>query len=148
MTMNQTFMLAILLGAAACSREGDSSGPDLRPEPRLAPVTLTTDAERYAPEAPGVLRVHNQGSETLSHGVCPELERREGDQWAPVDPAPHTACIMLAVLLQPGQAYEIRFTAPDAPGVYRYVLGFSRAEPEGDPDDGLRQTSNAFTVER
>ncbi len=145
--MQHVTLLAVLL-AAGCGAESDGAGPDLRPQPRPAPVSLTTNAQGYAPGAAGVLHVRNEGSDELVHGVCPSLERERRGSWAPVDPPPHTACIALAVLLQPGQTYDIAFQAPSSPGVYRYVLDFNRALPGADPpDEQLRQASNAFTVQ-
>jgi hypothetical protein len=143
--MQGATVLTLLLAAAACNHESDSSGPDLSPEPRPALVSLTTNAGGYAPSAPGVLRVHNDSPEELTHGVCPSLERQDGDRWVAVDP--HAVCIAIAVVLSPGQTYELSFVAPNAGGAYRYVLDFTRTRPEGDPLVGsFRQASNTFTV--
>jgi hypothetical protein len=148
MMRRATLLAAFLAASAACDGASGSPGPDLRPQPRPAPVTLTTNAGHYSPGSKGVLHVRNEGGDELAHGVCPSLQREAGGTWVPVDPPPNTACIMLAVLLQPGQTYDLAFTAPLLPAVYRYALDFTRSGPGADPpDEPLRQTSNAFTVQ-
>jgi hypothetical protein len=142
--MHYPLTLALLLGAGACSGDTAGPGPDLRPDPRQVPVALSTDATQYARGGSGVLRVSNQSTETLTHGVCPTLERREGDRWAAVDE--QAVCIQIAVLLQPGETYEHRFAAPNAPGVYRYSWEFYHSEPDDAGNTAVTAASNPFTV--
>ena len=97
---------------------------------RSGPVAGSIQVSPDTVEAGGELEftVSNEGSETLTHGVCPSYERLDGDAWVEATEdvlGGAFACIELAAVVEPGEAGAPQtVTVADAiDGTYRAVLG-------------------------
>ena len=125
--MRASAVLLALALVAGC----DAAGPVAVDAPlRAEGVSLTADRDAYRVGEPIRLTLVNGASREVSTGVleCAVLERWDGRAWEPSRQGNDRACILIALVLAPGQAAtgEVRVRVPD--GSYRLAQSVSVGE--------------------
>jgi len=137
LTVVALFAFALLVGGC------DTAGPLAVDAPlRVGGVALTADRDAYRSGDPIRLTLTNGASQELTTGVleCAVLERWNGRSWATSRQGNDRACIMIALLLDPGRTAtgEVRVRVPS--GSYRLVQHVSVG------DRGATVATGAFRI--
>lgn len=125
-------VLAALLAFALPLAAGcDAAGPLAVDAPlRAEGVSLTADRDAYRAGEPIRLTLVNGAPRELTTGVleCATLERWSGRAWDTSRDGNDRACILIALVLEPGRSVggEVRVRVPD--GSYRLVQHVSVGE--------------------
>jgi len=153
-------LAALLACNASRSGAADSAGADgsATPSPQTSapaadtsgPVTLRTDASRYAPGARVGLTIVNRSDARYAFNPCPRrLEQEAGGAWRAVE-EPARMCTMEAWLLEPRGTRTATTELPStlAAGRYRVVIELTRegATPPAQGAHAVTAVSAPFDV--
>ena len=147
-------VIACLVGAATASTWDRTTHGMVDPSGAL--VTVDTNAAvsitvepTYKAGATVEMRLHNTSNTAYGFNACQRtIEKRDGQQWAPVTEPPMSCTMQLDVLPAKGTA-TARTQLPDSLGAgeYRFELKFT---PQGNSAGGgaaVEAASNAFRVQ-
>jgi hypothetical protein len=144
---------AALFVAAACSDTttgiNDGDVGDLEPGHALlaqgADVTLTAQADDFAPGAQVTLVLENGSQSRIGYNMCfHALEKRSGDSWAFAEEMEDRICTLILHILEAGESAQYPTSLPEGlpAGEYRFRIALHLMDAEEHRD----QVSQSFQV--